>query len=105
MKDATGELSMTAIAVVAIAAIGVVFTTLVWPQIRTNIMRSTYCSQAVSCDCKAAGAGADSKADTMCSCTYCEDEKCEKSKTISCPRTGGGTSTGGSTSGTYAIIK
>ena len=50
MKDATGELSMTAVAVVAIAAIGVVFTTLVWPAIRSNILRSTYCSQTVRCD-------------------------------------------------------
>ncbi|MDD2505072.1 MAG: hypothetical protein PHF21_02230 [Bacilli bacterium] len=50
MKDATGELSMTAIAVVAIAAIGVVFTTLIWPSIKANITRSTYCTQAHRCD-------------------------------------------------------
>lgn len=34
MKEASGELSMTAVAVVAIAAIGVVFTTLIWPAIK-----------------------------------------------------------------------
>ena len=52
MKDATGELSMTAIAVVAIAAVGVVFTTLIWPSIKANITRSTYCAQAYNCvDC------------------------------------------------------
>ena len=39
MKDATGELSMTAVAVVAIAAISVVFTTLIWPSIKKNIVR------------------------------------------------------------------
>lgn len=49
MKDATGELSMTAIAVVAIAAIGVVFTTLIWPSIKANITRSTKCAQAFNC--------------------------------------------------------
>lgn len=49
MKDATGELSMTAIAVVAIAAIGVVFTQLVWPAIKKNITRSAHCSEAYSC--------------------------------------------------------
>jgi len=49
MKDATGELSMTAIAVVAIAAIGVVFTQLVWPTIKKNITRSAHCSEAYGC--------------------------------------------------------
>ena len=63
MKDATGELSMTAVAVVAIAAIGVVFTTLVWPAIRTNIMRSTYCSQTIRCN--------EPDANGMADCTYC----------------------------------
>ena len=50
MKDATGELSMTAVAVVAIAAIAVVFTTLIWPAIKSNITRSARCSQAYKCD-------------------------------------------------------
>ena len=49
MKDATGELSMTAIAVVALAAIGVVFTQLVWPAIKKNITRSAHCSEAYGC--------------------------------------------------------
>jgi len=62
MKDATGELSMTAVAVVAIAAIGVVFTTLIWPTIRTNILRSTYCSQAWNCTC--------SGTNKYCDCWY-----------------------------------
>ncbi len=44
MKDATGELSMT-----AIAAIGVVFTQLVWPTIKKNITRSAHCSEAYGC--------------------------------------------------------
>jgi hypothetical protein len=61
MKEASGELSMTAIAVVAIAAIGVVFTTLIWPGIRANITRSTNCAQAFNCrDCNAG----------MCTCDY-----------------------------------
>ena len=52
MKEASGELSMTAIAVVAIAAIGLVFTTLIWPTIRNNINRNTWCSQAIGCVCQ-----------------------------------------------------
>lgn len=64
MKDATGELSMTAIAVVAIAAIGLLFTTLIWPTIKVNIMRSTYCSSAFNCQCPTGGG--------MCNCQYCD---------------------------------
>lgn len=50
MKEATGDLSMTAVAVVAIAAVAVVFTTLIWPSIKTNILNSTKCAQAHYCE-------------------------------------------------------
>ena len=43
MKEASAELSMTAITVVAIAAIGGVFTALVWPQIKVNILNQIIC--------------------------------------------------------------
>ena len=66
MKDATGELSMTAVAVVAIAAISVVFSTLIWPTIRANIMRSTWCSQAFNCSAP--------DENGMSTCTYCTGE-------------------------------
>ena len=65
MKDATGELSMTAVAVVAIAAISVVFSTLIWPTIKANIMRSTYCSQAFNCQ--------PTNSDGMYECNYCTE--------------------------------
>ena len=82
MKDATGELSMTAVAVVAIAAIGVVFSTLIWPQIRTNIMRSTYCANAF--DYTDSGNG-------MQLCHYCADTddstvSCDDYREIQCSR-------------------
>lgn len=76
MKEASSELSMTAVAVVAIAAIGVVFTTLIWPSIKANITRSTKCTQAFSCTNCANG---------MCTCTYCVDESCQNQSTIQCP--------------------
>ena len=65
MKDATGELSMPAVAVVAIAAISVVFTTLIWPSIKSNIVRSTHCSEVISCD------QCDEK---TCTCEYIKDD-------------------------------
>ena len=65
MKEASGELSMTAITVVAIAAIAVVFTTLIWPGIKANINRSTNCSQAFNCDC-----GTNPQPGDLCECWY-----------------------------------
>lgn len=41
MKEATGELNMTVITVVAIAAIAGIFYTFVWPSIKTAIKDNT----------------------------------------------------------------
>ena len=72
MKEASGELSMTAVAVVAIAAIGVVFTTLVWPAIKNNIQNQTYCSAAFNCrNCEG----------NTCLCDYYDDSNSLQSRT------------------------
>ena len=78
MKDATGELSMTAVAVVAIASIGVVFTTLIWPQIKNNIIVNTKCNQALTCETPAGNA-------KTARCTVCKDEACNQTETVNCP--------------------
>ena len=44
MKEASGELNMTVITVVASAAVGLLFTLFVWPNIQANLMLSTACS-------------------------------------------------------------
>lgn len=75
MKEASGELSMTAIAVVAIAAIGVVFTTLIWPTIKANIVRSTNCANVISCE------NCDG---TTCECTYLLEDGVT-TDTVTCP--------------------
>ena len=49
MKEATGELNMTVVTVVAIAAVGGFFYAFVWPGIQNNIKASTYCTTA-RCD-------------------------------------------------------
>lgn len=58
MKEATGELNMTVIAVVAIAAIGALFYAVIWPNIRRSINNTTHCADAIcpanctgKCDC------------------------------------------------------
>lgn len=77
MKEASGELSMTAIAVVAIAAVGVLFTTLVWPSIKANIKRTTLCSQAYGCtNCE------DTSGGKKCTCYYLDEDETEK--TVTC---------------------
>lgn len=75
MKEASGELSMTAVAVVAIAAIGVVFTTLIWPAIKNNITRSTNCTQAFDCN---------NCSGNMCNCKYIDEKGA--TKTVQCPQ-------------------
>ena len=41
MKEATGELNMTVITVVAISAIAALFYAFVWPMVQTNIVQRT----------------------------------------------------------------
>lgn len=73
MKEATGELNMTVITVVAIAAIAALFYTLVWPAIKKQIESNTKCASAV-CDPSCSG--------RTCSCTYIDGDKTE---TVTCP--------------------
>ena len=61
MKEATGELNMTVVTVVAIAAIGAFFYAFVWPAIKANINRTTKCSNAICPSSCTTGA---------CTCTY-----------------------------------
>ena len=76
MKEASGELSMTAVAVVAIAAVGVLFTTLIWPNIKSNIQRTSQCSQAYGCtNCT------DITGGKKCTCYYLDKDNNEKSVT------------------------
>ena len=44
MKEATGELNMTVITVVAIAAVAAFFYAFVWPNIRASLILTTACN-------------------------------------------------------------
>ena len=46
MKEATGELNMTVVTVVAIAAIGAFFYAFVWPSIQKNLRLTNACNAA-----------------------------------------------------------
>lgn len=67
MKETMGELNMTVVTVVAIAALGAFFYVFVWPSLKVNILNNVKCAQAI-CDPNCGTA-------KTCKCTYIEDEK------------------------------
>ena len=50
MKEATGELNVTVITVVAIAAVAAFFYAFIWPIVKNNLNRQNLCSAAYSCN-------------------------------------------------------
>lgn len=93
MKEATGELNMTVVTVVAIAAVAAFFYAFVWPAIKANINRNTYCAAAYGCD-------GDGK-----NCHYLDEKGVEQK--IDCDgsyqnngKPGSGGTTGGTSGGT-----
>lgn len=76
MKEATGELNMTVVTVVAIAAVAAFFYAFVWPAIQASIERNTKCAAAYNCS--------EVSEDEM-ECLYDEDGDGEDPETIFCP--------------------
>lgn len=73
MKEATGELNMTVVTVVAIAAVAAFFYAFVWPGIKSSIESNTHCANAIcpsNCTTK------------TCKCTYIDGED---TKEVTCP--------------------
>ena len=68
MKEATGELNMTVITVVAIAAVGAFFYAFIWPTIQTNLTLSNACSSAGDNDYNDPENGVECKS-RVCTCT------------------------------------
>jgi hypothetical protein len=74
MKEATGELNMTVVAVVAITAVGAFFYAFIWPQVKNTIKNSTYCANATCPSTCTTG--------ETCKCTYLDTEN--KEQTVTC---------------------
>ena len=73
MKEATGELNMTVVTVVAIAAVAAFFYAFVWPGIKDSIDRNSKCANAIcpaNCTAK------------TCTCDYI---KGKGTKQVVCP--------------------
>lgn len=66
MKEATGELNMTVVTVVAIAAVMAFFYAFVWPTIKTSLELNTACSTAGN------GSYVDSENGITCASGVCE---------------------------------
>lgn len=64
MKEATGELNMTVITLVAIAAIGALFYVFVWPMIQRTIAQQT-------CQTYGTNYNAEEATDGTCNTTRC----------------------------------
>jgi len=71
MKEATGELNMTVVTVVAIAAVAAFFYAFVWPGIKSSIEANTYCAMAQCGACK------DNGTQRVCDCTATKDDGTE----------------------------
>lgn len=90
MKEATGELNMTVVTIVAIAALVTFFYLVIWPTIQTGLTLTSACSSAggaqysttlddgstISCTANSATSGTNAK------CTY--KSKSGKSTTKAC---------------------
>lgn len=92
MKEATGELNMTVVTVVAIAAVAAFFYAFVWPAVRNNINKNTYCSMATCGQCTTNETG-----NTNCQCEYDEDADGTADWTGTCTFEGNADSNGGIT--------
>lgn len=68
MKEATGELNMTVVTVVAIAAVAAFFYAFVWPGIKASIEASTHCAMASCGTCTTSGTK------RKCECTYRDED-------------------------------
>lgn len=66
MKEATGELNMTVVTVVAIAAVAAFFYAFVWPSVKNSITNSTKCANATCPSTCTTG--------STCTCQYINEE-------------------------------
>ena len=90
MKEATGELNMTVVTVVAIAAVGAFFYAFVWPAIQRRLEANTICSTAspgfqqgdnettegyISCGALESKGGKGNTNNSKYTCTYFQNGK------------------------------
>lgn len=85
MKEATGELNMTVITVVAIAAVAAFFYAFVWPSIQASLILTTACN---STDAKGNYVGEKVKCESN-NCKYTISENKEYTRNCDAKNAGG----------------
>lgn len=70
MKEATGELNMTVVTIVAIGAIVAFFYLLIWPTIKVNMALTTACNSSNGEGYTLGGEGEDTITCSNGSCTF-----------------------------------
>ncbi len=76
MKEATGELNMSVIIILAVSIFSAFFFTILWPVIKTNFEHNSQCSKAIcepcltGSDCKTVNCYIKGKEDQRFSCVY-----------------------------------
>ena len=80
MKEATGELNMTVITVVAIAAVAGLFYAFVWPMIQRSIVQNT-------CDTMGDGWTATASSNATGNCQAANSDNAGGSDWVCCPPT------------------
>ncbi len=97
MKEATGELNMTVVTVVAIAAIMAFFYLLIWPTIKTGLALQSACSASNGENYEVtSGDGTITCKDGKC--TFTDANNKQSSKDCNNVTTGAGGTTGGTPS-------
>ena len=69
MKEATGELNMTVVIVIAVASLAAFFYTIIWPAISNNFHSNAKCADAI-CTCN--------NDNNKCEMVECYVVKCER---------------------------
>lgn len=91
MKEATGELNMTVVTVVAIAAVAAFFYAFIWPNIKTTIQSQSICANGQNYEVGTSGnvdyvkCGSVDAATGKYTCTYNTDVNgTVTTKTVTC---------------------
>lgn len=78
MKEATGELNMTLVIVIAVASLAAFFYTIIWPSISNNFHSNANCNDAI-CECP------NNKTDCEMADCYILDKNGKESSKFKCP--------------------
>ena len=84
MKEATGELNMTVVTIVAISALVAFFYLIIWPTIQTNMALTTACNAAGYSTYQSSGTNSGKTYSISCNAGVCTYTECTNTSTRTC---------------------